>query len=105
MRTFDTPAPTLRVEGTVCRVNIISRELDLVTDGGRAVFDVPPDCAIILRGERVRLRMVQARDIVRVTYTVAAGQRAARTIDVLPRRQAPGVGSEPNDRHMPNHAF
>ena len=104
MRTFDTPAPTLQAEGTVCRVNTISRELDLFMNDGRAVFDVPTDCVIILRGERVRLRMVQARDIVRVIYTVAGGQRAAWTIDVLPRRQHPGVGSEPNDRSMSNHA-
>jgi hypothetical protein len=104
MRTSDTPAPTLQAQGTVCRVNTISRELDLFMNRGRSVFDVPPDCAIILRGERVRLRMVQARDIVRVTYAVGGSQPAARTIDVLPRRRAPGVGNQPNDCHMSNHA-
>jgi hypothetical protein len=93
MQMSDTPAPTLQAEGAVCRVNTISRELDLFTNGGRAIFDVPPDCAIILRGDRIRLRMVQARDIVRVTYTVAGGHYAARTIDVLPRRQASDGGA------------
>jgi hypothetical protein len=93
MRMSDSPDTTLQVEGTMCRVNTISRELNLFMNGGRAVFDVPPDCKIILRGERVRLRMVQARDIVRVTYMVAGGHHAARTIDVLPRRQASSVVS------------
>jgi hypothetical protein len=78
MRTSDTPAPSLQAQGTVCRVNTISRELDLFMNGGRSVLDVPPDCAIILRGERVRLRMVQARDIVRVTYVVGINPQIAR---------------------------
>jgi hypothetical protein len=66
MRTSDTPATTLQAEGTVCRVNTISRELVFFMNGGRAVFDVRPDRKIILRGERVRLRRVLARENVRM---------------------------------------
>jgi hypothetical protein len=78
----DTPAPVLLAEGTVCQVDIINRELVLLVNDARVVFDVPPDCQIVLRGERVRLRVVQPRDRARVTYAIRRGRPAAHSIDV-----------------------
>jgi hypothetical protein len=66
MQTSDIPVPTLLAEGIVCQVDTINRELALLTDRARVVFDVPPDCTILLRAERVRLRVVQPRDRARV---------------------------------------
>ncbi|HEY1379890.1 MAG TPA: hypothetical protein VGF55_24020 [Gemmataceae bacterium] len=82
MQTSDTPVPILLAEGTVRQVDVINRELVLDAGGARVVFDVPPDCRIVLRGERVRLRVLQPRDRVRVGYAVRRGRPAARAIDV-----------------------
>lgn len=82
MQTFDAPAAVLRDEGVVCRVDVINRELVLLAGGTRVVFDVPPDCPIALRGERVRLRLVQPRDRARVTYALRRGRPTARSIHV-----------------------
>jgi hypothetical protein len=72
----------LLAEGAVCQVDTINRELVLLVNGARLVVDVPPDCKIVLRGERIRLRVVQPRDRARVTYAVCRGRPAARSIDV-----------------------
>jgi hypothetical protein len=78
----DPSAPPLLVEGAVGQVDLINREVALCVGGRRVVFDVPPDCRIVLRGDRVRLRVVQLRDRARVTYTVCRGRPVARSIDV-----------------------
>ena len=82
MQTFDVPAAVLRDEGIVCQVDVINRELALLTKGTRVVFDVPPGCPIVLRGERVRLRLVQPRDRARLTYAIRRGRPTARSIHV-----------------------
>jgi hypothetical protein len=45
-------------------------------------FDVPTDCAILLRGERVKLRLVQPHDCVRLTYRERRGLLAACVIEI-----------------------
>jgi hypothetical protein len=82
MQTSDTPVPVLLAEGTVRHVDVINRELVLDADGARVTFDVPPGCPIVLRGEPVRLRVLQPRDRVRVGYVVRQGRPAARAVDV-----------------------
>ncbi len=82
MQTSDSPATELRDEGIVCQVDVINRELALLAKGTRVVFDVPPDCTIVLRNERVRLRLVQPRDRARVTYALRRGRPTARSIHV-----------------------
>ena len=52
-------------------------------------LDVRPDCVITLRGERVKLRLIQPRDRVRVEYTEHPGARVADTIEVQPGGPAP----------------
>jgi hypothetical protein len=78
----DRSAPTLLAKGTVCQVDTINRELALLVDHSRVIFDVPPDCTILLRGDRVRLRVVQPRDRARVSYTVCHGRPIARSLEV-----------------------
>lgn len=74
--------PTLLIDGTVSRVDIIGRELDVYAPEVAIRLDVPPNCPITLRGERVKLRLIQPRDRVRVMYTAARGRYIADTIEV-----------------------
>lgn len=77
-----TQTSALQTDGVVHGVDTVNRELTVNTGGALATFDVPPDCAVVLRGERVKLRMVQPRDRVHVTYTRLRGFLVARTIQV-----------------------
>jgi hypothetical protein len=58
--------------------------LAALVEGLLVTIYVPPDCNVVLRGERVKLRMVQPRDRVRVTYTELADSLVAREIEVRP---------------------
>jgi len=78
-----------RVEGDVRRVDPVSRELDVHVSGTAVSFDVPPGCAITLRGERVKLRLLQPRDRVRVSFTESHGRRIADVIEVQPTKIPP----------------
>jgi hypothetical protein len=76
--------PALEAEAVVHRVDPVTRELASCVEGVLVTIYVPPDCEVVLRGERVKLRMVQPRDRVRVTYTEFADSMVARAIEVLP---------------------
>lgn len=54
--------------GAVVHVDIVRREISVLLPTGSVLFDVPRDCSILLRRERVRLRMVQLGDQVRLNY-------------------------------------
>ena len=56
------------VEGVVQQIDLLNREVVVLACGAARRFDVPPDCAVYLSGERVKLRLLQARDRVRVVY-------------------------------------
>ena len=79
----------VEIEGVVRRVDPVGREVEVQTAGTAVSFDIRPDCVITLRGERVKLRMIQLRDRVRVKYTERAGARVADTIEVQPGGPAP----------------
>ena len=66
------------------RTAVNRRELAALVEGILVTIYVPPDCNVVLRGERVKLRMVQPRDRVRVTYTELADSLVAREIEVRP---------------------
>jgi hypothetical protein len=76
--------PVLEAEAVVCRVDPVSRELAALVEGVLVTVYVPPDCDVVLRGERVKLRMVQPRDRVRVTYKELPDSLVAREIEVQP---------------------
>jgi hypothetical protein len=52
--------------GIVEHVDAVLRELLVLTEGGLKVIDVPVDCPIFLHGERIKLRMIQPRDHVKL---------------------------------------
>ena len=73
-----------RIEGTVLRVDIINRELAVFAGGMRVVIDVPADCRIVLRGEPVKLRMLQPLDRVRVACNISDRLPIANAVEVGP---------------------
>jgi hypothetical protein len=76
--------PVLETEAIVQRVDPVNRELAALVDGVRMNIYVPPDCGVMLHGERVKLRMIQPRDRVHVTYAEFADSLIAREIEVQP---------------------
>jgi hypothetical protein len=76
-------------DGVVRRVDPVGREMDVLVAGTSVSFDVRPDCVITLRGERIKLRLVQPRDRVRVAFTECRGARVADAIEVQPEGPAP----------------
>jgi hypothetical protein len=82
MRAATTVGGSVRVDGEIVRVDTVNRELTIHLAHGLLVIDVPPGCPITLRGERVRLRMLQARDLVRVNYVDRCGARVASAVEV-----------------------
>lgn len=89
MQRRNSSKPASKAEAVVHRVDTVNRELAVLVDGGLVNFDVAPDCTIFLRGERVKLRMVQPGDHVQVIYTELRGFLVARTIEVQPGYPAP----------------
>jgi hypothetical protein len=83
MRRRDSREPDLETEAVIHRVDPVNRELAALVGGVLVTIDVPPDCEVILRGERIKLRMVQPRDRVRVHCTEFANPMLARAIEVL----------------------
>ncbi|HVK19576.1 MAG TPA: hypothetical protein VM533_21760 [Fimbriiglobus sp.] len=74
----------VQADAVVRRVDTLNRELTAVDGETVLVFDVPPDCPVVLRGERVKLRLIQSRDRVRVTYDRTGNALTARSIEVRP---------------------
>ncbi len=74
----------LEAEAVVHRVDPVNRELAALVEGVLVTLYVPPDCDVVLHGERVKLRMVQPRDRLRVTCTQRADSLVAREIEVQP---------------------
>ncbi len=83
--------PVLQTEAVVHRVDPVSRELAALVEGVLVAIYVPPDCEVVLRGERVKLRIVQPRDRLRVAYTEFADSLVARAIEVQPAYPSPSL--------------
>jgi hypothetical protein len=76
--------PSVHIDGVVRRVDPVSREVEVHAGDTTISIDVRPDCVITLRGERVKLRLIQPRDRVRVVYTEYQGARVADAVEVQP---------------------
>ena len=83
------PRVSEEVEGIVRRVDPMGREVEVHVAGIPISLDVRSDCVITLRGERVKLRLIQPRDRVRVKYTERTGALFADAIEVRPGGPAP----------------
>lgn len=89
MRAPSESRPIVHVDGVVRRVDPVCREVEVDAGGATVRFDVRPGCVITLRGERVKLRLIQPRDRVRVTYTERQGARLADAVEVSTAAPAP----------------
>jgi hypothetical protein len=86
------PAPQAggeEVSGTVHRVDVESRTLELLTGVGHALrlvtMKVAADCDIHVEGASASLGNLKRAQIVRVRYTGAGGERLARAIETVAR--------------------
>ena len=70
--------------GVVHLVDIVQRELTILMDNGLEVFDVPVNCPIVLHGERIKLRMIQPRDQVRIRFAKDEETPMASYVEVQP---------------------
>jgi hypothetical protein len=71
------------VEGTLEAVDPASREIVVRLDGGgHLLFYLPLDCPILLRKERVKLRLLQPHDRVRIRFVADAAALAAQLVCV-----------------------
>ncbi len=73
-------------EGTIQRIDLVGRTVAVLLPHGLRIFDVPPRCEIRLNGERVKFRLLQSGDRVRIPYFRKRGILAALTLEVATRR-------------------
>jgi hypothetical protein len=82
MRTPKPCGPGILIEGVARRIDAVARELTVDAGGALVAIDVPPNCPITLRGERIKLRMLLPCDRLRVTCAQSPGARVASAIEV-----------------------
>jgi hypothetical protein len=73
---------TVEAVGVIQQVDVLGRSLTVLVSDVLQVFDLLPDCAIILHGERIKLRLVQPLDYARVIYSPAPEGLLACSVDV-----------------------
>lgn len=66
-----------RLRGIVERVDLVERELSVRLAAGHAQVHVPPGCPVLLRGEPVKLRLVQRGDDVVIALAKTQDRLAA----------------------------
>lgn len=76
--------PDRIVEGTIQSVDTLGREIAVLIASGLEVFYVPPDCPTYLRGERIKLRIVQSQDEVRVTLQKHREHFVVKLLEIWP---------------------
>ena len=68
--------------GTIQAVDVPGRTLTMLVSGVSRTFDIAPDCAIVLRGERVKLRLVQPSDTAHLVYCQTAEGLQVQVVEV-----------------------
>jgi hypothetical protein len=68
--------------GVIQAVDVPGRTLTMLVDGVSTIFDIAPDCAIVLRGERVKLRLVLPSDTAHLVYRQTAEGPRAQVVEV-----------------------
>ena len=65
-------------------MDIVQREVAVLTQNSLKLFDIPPDCPILLHGERIKLRMLQPRDHVNIRFAAGDELPIAFSVEVHP---------------------
>lgn len=71
--------------GVLQRIDLISREVKVAQGNTSVTYSIAPDCEILLNGERIKLRMLQPRDHVRIAYRLRAQCPTALSVEALTR--------------------
>jgi hypothetical protein len=58
----------MEAEGVIEAVDVPARELTVRINGTSHLFDLAPECSLLLHGEPVKLRLLQAADRARLGY-------------------------------------
>lgn len=77
---------TSQISGVIRDIDLVNRQLSLGGCVARSSVDVPPGCRILLRGEPVKLRMLQPGDYIRVTLSALDSRSVAHQIEVQGHR-------------------
>jgi len=72
-----------QAQGTLCRVDVCRREVHVLVGDDVLICYVPPDCPVLVNGERVRLRLLQPADCVRVEFGLIGGDAVATRIALV----------------------
>lgn len=70
-------------DGVIERVDVTSRELTVRIGGTHCLFALAPDCQLVLHGELVKLRLLQALDRAHLRYSRAGDDLVAYQVQVL----------------------
>jgi hypothetical protein len=77
-------AKQILANAVVQRIDVVNRELAALVEGTPVRIYAPPDCGVLLRGERIKFRLIQPGDRLRVTLTASADPLVAGSLEVLP---------------------
>lgn len=77
--------PTQMAEGFLEAVDLLNRCVTVRQDDSAWTYDVPTSCEVLLNGERVKLRLLQPRDRVSVTYCRRQGVPTALSLEISTR--------------------
>ena len=78
--------------GRIVQVDLVQREITVSTGSHLHQIDVPPQCPVMLRGERVKLRILQPGDIVRISSIAEGARFVAARVEVAPVNSLPAAG-------------
>lgn len=80
MLTSGTSTSPQTAEGVVHAIDLIDRTVTMLLPSGMVTMDVPSPCEIWLNGERVKLRLLQRHDRIRLTFCRKRGFLTALAI-------------------------
>ena len=71
--------------GVLQRIDLIDREVTIRQENRSTTYCVTPNCEVLLNGERVKLRLLQPQDHVRIAYRSGAEGLTALSVETLAR--------------------
>jgi hypothetical protein len=89
MRATTTESTPQVAHGVLQRLDVIDRKMTVRQESGVVTYAISSHCEVLLNGERVKLRMLQPRDHVRVAYRGRSEPPAALSVEAVTRTSQP----------------
>ena len=89
MRATTTESLPQVAHGILQRLDLIDREITVRQESGSVTYAISSNCEVLLNGERVKLRMLQPRDHVRIAYRGRSEPPAALSVEARTRTSQP----------------